>query len=190
MKKDNILDDAVTEYQKLDRYQQRTYMLSAIGGSVAFTILLIYFTISQKYHYVAQIRSAHSVAQKAVQLSRQNHRLNEDEQAFASFVQEKPLKGGLINYITTFAQKNQLTLLPDWQKSLETLAIPENEFFEEQRVTISINGQTTEKIVTIMEALRQERMILLRDIALTRNGESLNLKLILAARNRTTTTGL
>ncbi|MCK4499707.1 hypothetical protein KAU11_04375 [Candidatus Babeliales bacterium] len=182
MKNNDFLDTILARCEELETSTFRTYVLTGLGIFTFIIAFSLYQINSTSKNLLRTIRTNRTLSQQALDLVTRKKILDEKEQTFTELLAEKELKGGIVPFLVSFLQKHGANPESGWQETLESLSVPNNESAEEKRVRLIFRGQTTEQMVNLIEGLRRKPVVMIREIDVKREANTLLLELLIATR--------
>ncbi|MFC1854487.1 hypothetical protein ACFLY6_01300 [Candidatus Dependentiae bacterium] len=182
MKNNGILDTIIIRFEELELSELRKFVIISVAAFGLLAGFVLYKISSYSGDLIKKISKNQSLSKQATDLLTRRKSIESREFAFASLCEEKSIPGGLIPFLNDFFRENAVNPASGWQDTLETIAVPKSDKFEEQRIQVSFRGQTTEQMVNLLDSLYNETMVMIREIEVNREGNSLKVNLLIATR--------
>jgi hypothetical protein len=183
MKQQGIIKDIFAIINNLSP-EKRKQLVYVSLGLIALCSAFSLWKINQNATIlILNISSAQKNLKTAQTLLDKKNFLSTKVAAYNEFSSKSPDSYSLIATIQSIAERLGQNPLPGWQETKEILDIPEEENFEEERIRVEFRGQNTEQIVTMMEELRKEPSIVLREVDIKREESQLAINLLVATRS-------
>lgn len=181
MKKQTLIESVVTwiRLQSPSRIKQLTWAIIAVVGLL--TVIIFWQIASHKGALRAKSSAAQRTLKEAIALTIRNAQLNAKEAAYAKAITESPSRG-IIDSTMALLSAAQANPQPGWQETRAILEIPDNATAVEERVNLHFEGQNTEQLTTLLEVIRKEPSIAIREIEIKHNGMLLSSSLVVGTR--------
>ena len=183
MKQQGIIKDIFSTINNLSPEKRKQLIYATLGVIALFSVFSLWKINQRATSFILNINSAQKNLKIAQTLLDKKNFLSTKVLAYNELSSKAPDSLSLISTIQSIAQKLGQNPLPGWQETKEILDIPEEENFEEERIRVEFRGQNTEQIVTMMEELRKEPSIVLREVDIKREESQLAINLLVSTRS-------
>ena len=146
--------------QGLSKKELQKY--TAIFLGVVFCVILgtTYYVYTKSNEYVHKMKITRTLAAKARTLIDELEKIQaKEEQILALFSQSKDFN--LNSFFETFCKNQGIKPEDGWGRSTKVLANPQ---FDEDVLTATFKGQTTQKLVKILEELDKQKLVYLKNL--------------------------
>ncbi len=168
--------------QQVPAKEMRRYMYVLIAGTSISMMVIIFIVYEQSNHLVAQLKKINDIAKSAGPLFRNYEKIQQEEVRIQGML-EKNQNEDMRSFIELFCKNQRITPQPD----LSPVSIDINEKFEEIAVQVTLMGQSTQKLVEILDALKKEaltkeKILYTKNIHIKKdpNGNTINIDLTIA----------
>lgn len=165
--------------QKLSKKDLDRYIIATVAGAGILILSIIYYTYTTSSELITRIEQVKALAQKASALAQKYEKIQEEEIRLQTLL-EKYKDFNIKIYFEQFCKAQGLVPDPTWDTSVETV----KEKFEEVTLPATFKGQTTQKLVKILEALEKNEIIYIKmlDIKTEKSSKTISFDITLATK--------
>ena len=165
--------------QKLSKKDLDRYVIATVAGVGILLMAMIYYIYTTSSELVTRIEQVKSLGQKSSVLTQKYEKIQEEEIRLQALL-EKYKDFNIKIYFEQFCKEQGLVPDPTWDTSVETV----KEKFEEVTLPATFKGQTTQKLVKILEALQKNEIIYIKmlDIKTEKNSKTISFDITLATK--------
>jgi hypothetical protein len=152
----------VTTYiQKLNKkdFEKKVYM--CLGVVVFIVVGMTYYIYSKSTELAGQIKRLEGFANKTVRIREEYNDMQEKEEQLEELLNENK-NFNIKVYFEQFCKDISMTPEPGWNTSIESI----NEKFDEIILPATFKGQSTEKLVTILEEIDKKEIVYIKDVSI------------------------
>jgi len=175
------INNLALHIQKLSRKDLDRYIIATVA-SVGFILLaMVYYIYTTSSELVTRIEQVKALAQKSSVLVQKYEKIQQEEIRLESLLENEKYKDFNIKiYFEQFCKEQGLVPDPNWDTSVEVV----KEKFEEVTLAAAFKGQTTQKLVKILEALEKNEIIYIKmlDIKTEKNSKTISFDITLATK--------
>lgn len=146
--------------QNLEKKQFKKYMLIILGCATFILGSVLYFIYNKSTFLINDMRRIERIAKKSVQIIADAQKLKEEEDHILNLLnkyQNFELQGDF----EQFCKEQGVTPEPGWAASVEIL----NSKFNEEILPAVFHHQTTEKMVTFLQALEKKEIVYIKSLS-------------------------
>jgi hypothetical protein len=150
----------VTTYiQRLNKkdFEKNVYM--CLGVVVFIVVGMTYYIYSKSTELSGQIKRLEGLANKTVRIREEYNAMQEKEEQLEELLNEHK-NFNIKVYFEQFCKDISMTPEPGWNTSVESI----NEKFDEIILPTTFKGQSTEKLVTILEEIDKKEIVYIKDV--------------------------
>jgi hypothetical protein len=181
MKKYDYIGTLVAYIQNIPKDVLQTRFLILLGTTLAIIIGGTFYIRTTSTALVTQIKNLQKQAKKARDLSSEFQKLEAQEAELAELMQDNTSFGSLKSYFEQFIKQHSLAPEAGWAETATT-SDSMNDKFEEEQLTATFKSLNTQKLVELIQKLSEDRMMHIGEISVNREGKSITLTVILAAK--------
>jgi hypothetical protein len=165
--------------QKLSRKDLERYIIGTVSTTAIILFAIIYYTYTTSSELVIRIDGVKNLGQKSAVLMQKYEKIQEEEIRLENLL-EKYKDFNIKIYFEQFCKEQGLMPDPNWDTSVEVV----KEKFEEVTLAAAFKGQTTQKLVKILEALEKNEIIYIKmlDIKTEKNSKTISFDITLATK--------
>ncbi len=152
--------------QSLGKKQLQRYLLVCILGSGLFIVGVIYFVYSKSIELVNEIKRFESLANKATKVLEEDQKMENESLRIQGMI-DKEKDFNIRSYFESFCQSQGLPI-QGWS---DTRTREINDKFDEIYLTASFKGQTTEKLVKILEEFYKKEIIYVKNLRIKQESD-------------------
>lgn len=145
--------------QHLEKKQLQKYIIAVLGCTSVIVMILMYYVYSQSAFLVNDMKRIERAAQKSAQLILTAEKLKKQEDHILNIL-DKYKDFDLQKEFEQFCKEQGCSPEPGWGSSPE----PINSKFDEEVLTATFKNQTTEKMVTYLEALEKKEIMYIKGL--------------------------
>ncbi len=153
-----------------------------IGAVSVVTIIALgtaYFVYARGKKHVTSIRELHTLIKKSSGILAQSKSIGQEEDRIEELLQ-KNRDFNIKSYFEQFCRSHGVTPEPNWETT--TNPIEGNDKFEEVVLPATFGGQTTEKLVTLLDDLDKEEIVYLKELAIRKEPSTIAFDLTIATK--------
>lgn len=165
--------------QKLSKKDLDRYIIATVASVGLLLIGMIYYIYTTSSELVTRIEQVKALGQKSSVLMQKYGKIQEEEIRLQNLL-EKYKDFNIKIYFEQFCKEQGLVPDPNWDTSVETV----KEKFEEVTLAATFKGQTTQKLVKILEALERNEIIYIKmlDIKTEKSSKTISFDITLATK--------
>lgn len=146
--------------QNLEKKQFQKYLIVTLGCAAAIIGSLIYYVHNHTASLINTMKSIERAANKSAQLILDAQKLKEQEDHIQNLL-DKYQNFDLQGEFEKFYKEQGIDPEPGWGSSLDTI----NSKFDEEVLTATFKNQSTQKLVTYLEALEKKEIIYIKGLS-------------------------
>ncbi len=154
------LQNISEQIQRLPKKDLEKYIIIILATTSVVLGGIIYYIYNTSMHLTDQIKRTSTLASKSVNILKKYEALQEEENRLQDLL-AKHKDFNVKIYFEQFCKEQNITPEPGWNTTVDTI----NEKFEEVTLPASFKGQTTEKLVTILEKLNKNELLYIKYLA-------------------------
>jgi len=163
--------------QSLDSKKFQQYLLLFLICIATSVVALIFYINNQSLEIIKQTKRIETFANKSVKLLSSFQKLKQEETRISEML-EKDKEFNIKSYFEQFCKDQNLTPESGWE---DTKIQDISEKFSEIELSSTFKGLTTDKIVSILEALDKKKIIYTKEVIVKSEGnKKISLELNLA----------
>jgi hypothetical protein len=182
MKKETNLSTIIQFLLGLPAPQMLLYIRIALAGLVILIAGSFYYIRTKSSELIDAIKKTSEFSHATEELINQYNVIIKEEESLAALLEKKSDYNNLKSYFERICKQNSLTPEAGWAESSESLEIPGNEQFEEERLTCSFKGLSTKDAITLIDNFDKDEILYLKQIELEKVEKSLTVKIMLTAK--------
>lgn len=156
-----LLNKVVAQIQEMDPKQLQKYMLIALGAIVCCVIGLIYYLNQYNNDLIIRIKQVRTLSEKAAKIIQENKHMVKEEQRLKELLEaNKEFK--MQGFFEQFCRDQSITPEAGWDTRTEQVS----EKFDEVTLPATFKNQTTESLVTILDALEKKEIVYIKDLTI------------------------
>ena len=177
------INNLALHIQKLSKKDLDHYIIGAVASVGIILLAMVYYIHTTSSELVARIEQVKALAQKSSVLVQKYEKIQEEEIRLESLL-EKYKDFNIKIYFEQFCKEQGLMPDPNWDTSVEIV----KEKFEEVTLAATFKGQTTQKLVKILEALEKNEIIYIKmlNIKTEKNSKTISFDITLATKRMIT----
>jgi hypothetical protein len=146
--------------QSLEPKQFQKYVIVALGCAAVIIGSLIYYVHNHTASLIDKMKSIERAANKSAQLILDAQKLKEQEDHIQKIL-DKYQNFDIQGDFEQFCKEQNIVPEPGWASSVETI----NAKFNEEVLAATFKNQTTQKLVTYLEALEKKEIIYIKGLS-------------------------
>lgn len=154
-----IILNFINHLQSLTKKQIQQYFLIFLLGMSGVVFGMVYFIHSKSVELLSEIKRLESFANKATSILEENQKMEVEEQRIQAML-DADRNFNIKSYFEGFCQSQGLPSQGWGEARTEEL----NDKFDEVSLTASFKGQTTEKLVHILEDFYKKEIIYIKSL--------------------------
>jgi uncharacterized protein YkvS len=180
----SIVDRFAFILQKTSQKRAFSVVLISLSCVTIISLFSIYQINSSLWRFRKKFFDLSAMSQESELLLIKNQKLSQKSAAIVVLQDDHKLKKGLRGFLEKILEKSELTIDPAWKNQLRKTPIPGQENFEEESVALSLQTKSMEQLVGFFEAIRNEPVIVLRELEIAESNKDLKVQAGLGARRR------
>lgn len=156
-----ILINFATYLQNLSKKDFERYLIICLVTITSFALGINYYIYSQSSELVLQIKNLEKTVNKTTQIIKDYEKLEIKEQELQKLL-EQNRDFSIKTFFEQFCSQNQITPDPNWEAI--TRSLDGSNKFDEVSLAAKFKNQTTQKLVTILDALDKKEMVYIKEL--------------------------
>ena len=161
------LQTFTSSLQQLSKKELEKYIIITLSATITVFGAIIYYSYNTSSEIAKQIKRTNLLANKSFKLLQQYDKLQSEENRLQTLL-GKHKNFNIKIYFEQFCKKHSITPEPGWNTTVDII----NERFEEITLPATFKGQTTEKLVNILEKLDKKELIYIKSLGIRPDKEA------------------
>lgn len=145
--------------QGLSKKDFDKYLIICLVGITLIAGGISFYIYNKSSELILNIKQFETLAQKSMQILRDNQRMQQQEERFKLMVEKNP-DFTINGFFEQFCRDLAITPETGWAARTDQI----NEKMDELTIPATFKGQTTEKLVAVLEALEKKEMVYTKDL--------------------------
>ncbi len=156
-----LLNKLVAQIQDTDPKQLQKYLFISLGAVICFVVGLLYYINQFNSDLIIRIKQLRNLSEKAAKIIQENKRMVKEELRLKDLLEaNKDFK--IQGFFEQFCRDQSITPEVGWDTRTEQVS----EKFDEVTLPATFKNQTTESLVTILDALEKKEIIYIKDVTI------------------------
>ncbi len=151
--------------QNLNQKQFQRHILLFLGSVALVAASVTYFIYQKKYDLAMHIKQLQTLTERSFKMIANNRKMIKDEVRFKEIL-DKNKDFTMKGFFEQFYREQNITPETGWDARAETV----NERFDEITLPASFKGQTTEKLVKILDTLDKKEIVYIKELKIRNEG--------------------
>ena len=156
-----ILINFATYLQNLSKKDFERYLIICLATIASLALAINYHIYSQSSRLVLQIKNLEKTVGKTTQIIKDYEKLEIKEQELQKLL-EQNRDFNIKTFFEQFCSQNQIAPDPNWETI--TRSLDGSDKFDEVVLAAKFKNQTTQKLVTILDALDKKEMVYIKEL--------------------------
>ena len=152
--------------RQLDHRTFKKYLIASITISALIMIIMAYYIYNKSSSLIKQISKVEQIAFEANQIEKKYQKTQTQKTHLLSLL-EKETDFEIKSFFEAFCKERQLKVESNWKTTSST--IEGNEKIEEVSLKASFKGQTTEKLIKILQDLDEKEIVYIKNIKIDKS---------------------
>ena len=182
MKKETNFSTIIQLLLDMPSQQMLLYIRIALATLALMIAGSFYYIRTKSSDLIGAIKKTSEFSHATEELINQYNVIIKEEESLAALLETKSDYNNLKSYFERICKQNSLVPEAGWAESSESLEIPGNEQFEEERLTSSFKGLSTKDAISLIDTLDKDEIVHLKQIELEKTEKSLTVNVTITAK--------
>jgi hypothetical protein len=178
------IEDLANYIQNLDEKTLKKNIILFVGATVLISFGITYYSYSESSTLFQKISDLTEKEKKADKIILDQQKIQSEEEKTKDLLEKNP-SSNLNGFFEKFYKKHNVTPEQDWktEDGRETEGIEEGLKIQEKTLKVIFKGQTTEKLVSMLEDIQKEQIVWVKDIEITKEeSKKITIEMTIASR--------